>query len=117
MSPTPCVEDNPDELRVRCPPPRPTPLIAEATRAGHSATTWQIRLAWPDVGRDETRYVVERAPGAEGSGGRFLVVATLPADSETYRDRVRAGTYRYRVKSCNAAGCSGYAGPASITVP
>jgi hypothetical protein len=67
---------------------------------------------WFDNSSDEASFRVERQVGS----GSFQEIAVLPADTVN-QDNVSAGhTYTYRVRACNAAGCSAYTNTASITL-
>jgi hypothetical protein len=69
-----------------------------------------------DVGRTGTRAV------AEGVAGTFDPVATVPAAAGVYslvrytNSGVAAGTYRYRVRSCNL-GCSAWITSGDLVLP
>jgi len=90
------------------PPSAPADLRAEAVAAS------QIRLTWRDTSANEQRFEVERSV----AGGSFVpVVTALPPGTTSFLDGGlrRNTTYTYRVRACNAGGCSAYAGPASAT--
>jgi hypothetical protein len=74
-----------------------------------------IVLTWVDESSNEESFVLERAVDA----GDFEVLATLPPDTETYRDEglAPAHTYIYRVKARNNWGDSGYSNETSQYVP
>lgn len=88
-------------------PSAPTALTAEAT-----ART-EVELGWDDASTDETSFQVER----EGPGGGFSLVGSVGADATSFTDvgLQKATEYRYRVRACNDEGCSGFAGPVSVT--
>jgi subtilisin family serine protease len=93
--------------------PAPT---APAAPTGLTVTTAKrvITLKWTDNATNETAYYVERAKGT----GAFSRVATLAANTTTYKQSVSAGTYTYRVRaySSSTALYSGYSNTATITV-
>ncbi len=64
----------------------------------------EVELTWTDASANESNFVVER----RRNGTSWQEVATLPANTTTYRDTgLWVGTtYRYRVKACNVEGCS-----------
>lgn len=64
----------------------------------------QIDLAWTDNALDESEYEVWRK---QGTGGSFILIDTIAANSESYNDTtVDAGTtYTYYVRACNGFGC------------
>jgi hypothetical protein len=74
----------------------------------------EIDLAWIDNATNETGYNILRRAGS----GNFLSVATLPANSVSYRDMaVQAATsYDYHIQAFNIAGYSDFAG-LTITTP
>jgi len=49
----------------------------------------------------ETRYEVERK-----TSGDFMLIAILPANSTEFLEPVIGGHPKYRVRACNATGCS-----------
>lgn len=71
-----------------------------------------IDLSWTDNADNEDEYILERCSGVGCSS--WEVIATLPADSESYRDTsvtddFSDGTYySYRLKASNAGGDSNY---------
>ena len=76
----------------------------------------RVELSWDDVNATETRHEVERG-NAGGTG--FANLATLGANAEGYSDTgvVEDTTVTYRVRACNAAGCSPHSGVVSATTP
>ncbi|HYR08039.1 MAG TPA: S8 family serine peptidase [Longimicrobium sp.] len=78
-----------------------------------------IRVQWTDGSTSETSFSLERAPvSATGVVGTFGAVATLAPNQVLFNNAgVAAGTYRYRVRACNAAGCSAWATTANVTLP
>ena len=65
----------------------------------------QIQLAWTDNSTGETSYEVERS--TTGTGGPFSLIASLPANSESYVDAPLSPStdYCYRVRA--SANCPG----------
>lgn len=83
-------------------PPPPSGLSAEGISAS------EIRLRWTDNSDNESRFEVQRRSGSGGGG--WDDIADVGANVTEYID---AGLpedtrYTYRVRACNAAGCSGY---------
>jgi predicted phage tail protein len=78
-----------------------------------------IRVQWTDGSSNETSFALERAPvSATGVVGAFGPVATLAPNQVLFNNGgVAAGTYRYRVRACNAAGCSAWAATANVVLP
>ncbi len=92
------------------PPARPVP--ATVALVG----TRTLRVSWADVA-GETRYEVERCL-MMGRACTFEALApNVAAGSTSYDDVVSvAGTYAYRVRACNASGCSDWASTPAINV-
>ena len=72
-----------------------------------------VSLFWFDNSSNETSFRVERKDG----NSAFGEIASLAAGTTFYSDASAAlnATYTYRVRACNAAGCSGYTNEASAT--
>ncbi|GAA4015612.1 zinc-dependent metalloprotease family protein [Hymenobacter fastidiosus] len=69
-------------------------------------------LIWLDNSTNETSFQVERAFGTNTT---FQLVATTGANESNTVDRVTvSGTYYYRVRACNAVGCSAYTTEATV---
>jgi hypothetical protein len=69
-------------------------------------------LIWLDNSGNETRFEVERAFGTPTN---YAAIGTTAANETSFSDRVTAsGRYYYRVRACNAVGCSEYASEATI---
>jgi hypothetical protein len=79
-------------------PAAPSGLIRDVVSLGGQN---HFRLRWTDNAVNETHYEVERK-----TTGDFILIATLPANSTTFAEPVVGGHPRYRVRACNAAGCS-----------
>lgn len=43
------------------------------------------------------------------------MVSRVTAPEHSFTERQGAGRYRYRLRACNDAGCSGYSRPAVVT--
>lgn len=83
------------------PPSRPTDL--KANDDGSTA----IELEWDDNSDNEAGFEVQRR---QGKGAEWSLVREVPANATRYRDAgLQPETeYEYRVRACNAAGCSQY---------
>jgi fibronectin type 3 domain-containing protein len=75
----------------------------------------EIDLTWTDNSTNETGFRVLRA----GSDGNFVTVASLPANTTSFRDTtVTPGTtYGYHIEAYNAAGYFDFTGIEDITTP
>lgn len=95
--------------------PAPVVVPSPPTGLSASATATTVGLRWTDASTNEARFDVRRR--VQGSG--WQIITTTPADTTSYLDTtVAAGTtYDYRVRACNAAGCSAWSNTATATVP
>jgi hypothetical protein len=86
------------------PPDPPSNLVAR------TAGCTQINLTWQDNSDDEDGFEVERSL----DGTNFSRIDTVPADQTTFSDTglAQGTTYWYRVRACNAIGCSDYSNTA-----
>lgn len=75
-----------------------------------SSTTGSYTVSWSAVAM-ATNYRLEQSV----NGGNWGLIQDDGSTSSS-RSGVGLGTYGYRVQACNAAGCSGYSGTASIVV-
>lgn len=91
------------------PPPPPGPPGAPATVSAALLTGRKIHVTWTDVA-NETRYEVQRCLRRFFSSCSFSTIASNVPSNTTFIDNTvtSAGTYRFRVRACNAGGCSGY---------
>ncbi len=97
-------------------PPAGVPPAAPTGLAASASSSSSIRVSWTDASSNETGFKIERAPAP---GTSFSQIAVAAANATSYDDTGRAPstTYFYRIRSANAAGDSGYAGPVSATTP
>jgi len=97
------------------PAPPSSPSPASAALIGPR----MVRVTWANVA-SETGYNVERCL-ANRSCTYAPVASNLPADTTTYDDTITpanpAGPYSYRVRACNATGCSAWATAPNVNVP
>ncbi|KAF1722098.1 wall associated protein [Pseudoxanthomonas wuyuanensis] len=82
----------------------PTPVASTPNTTGSIAVTWSA-VATSD------RYELDERP----AGGAWVTVHNGPLTSKTLTGRT-AGTYEYRLRACNAAGCSAYSSALSVLV-
>jgi fibronectin type 3 domain-containing protein len=90
-----------------------TPPVPPSGLAATALSTSSIEVTWSDDVRTEESFEVQRMP----AGASFTTVATLPEGSTAFLDQgLSAETvYTYRIRSCNAAGCSAYTAGVSAT--
>lgn len=95
-----------NQLATTTPPTSPSDITAEAT----GNTT--VDVSWVDNSSTETEFRVERRANA----GNFLAVGSVETNSTAFSDTgLEPGKqYEYRVRACNAAGCSSFSGVASV---
>lgn len=86
------------EAAVEVTPAAPTNLVADGTVSGNDTIT----LTWDDNAAGESGYRIERKVG---SGGAFVFLSNVPADSTTYPDTGLSPNtvYGYRVRAYNGA--------------
>lgn len=91
--------------------PAPSPPSAPSNLTAQGISEDEIRLEWSDNSDNETRFEVQRR---QGGGGPFDAVATVDADETSYVDSGLKDDqrYTYRIRACNAAGCSGFSNEA-----
>jgi large repetitive protein len=82
------------------PPGAPFGLIRDVHRVDG---TNHFRLRWTDGGTATSWFEVERK-----TRGDFILIAVLPASLTHFLEPVTGGHPRYRIRACNAFGCSGY---------
>lgn len=75
-------------------------------------------LRWSDRSSSEMNYVIERKAGDASLPGVFTQIATLPANTTSYRDSVSGDTvvYTYRVKAFNQSAASAYSNAVTTTL-
>jgi hypothetical protein len=93
------------------PPYAPSQLAAVNASDNSGA---HVQLTWFDDSSDETSFRIERKQGT----GSYQEVAALAANSSSYVDlSVSFGrSYTYRVRACNAFGCSSYSNESSTSL-
>jgi fibronectin type 3 domain-containing protein len=91
------------------PPATPTDVTAVGV------ASFRIDLTWSDRSPVEDRFDIAESR----NGNSFRVVATVNPNTTSFsRYGLRAGTtYAYRVRACNAAGCSAWSNTATATTP
>ncbi|HKP75249.1 MAG TPA: fibronectin type III domain-containing protein, partial [Longimicrobiaceae bacterium] len=88
---------------------------------GTPASVSRINLSWLDGSPNETGFSLNRREKKfDGTWSAWQDAGTRPANATTHADSVgvSAGTsYLYRIRACNAAGCSAWAASPTITTP
>lgn len=109
-------------FRTTDPPSAPSGLTATFV-GGQTAS---VELTWQDNSTNETRFEIERElqggvgappaiPLARAPLAVFQPAGTVAADVTLFRDIPPTGDLRFRVRACNADGCSPWAGPLDWT--
>ena len=93
-----------------------SPAAAPAGLAATPVSAGQINLTWQDTNGNDTQTRIERKTGAAGT---FAQIAAPAAGVVTFADTgvLAATMYIYRVRACNAVGCSPYSNEAAATTP
>jgi subtilisin family serine protease len=96
----------------------PTLPAAPTAISGAQIAAGSIRVQWTDGSTNETSFPLERAVvSSSGSVGAFGLVATVaPNQVQFTNNGLAAGTYRYRIRACNAAGCSPWATTGNVVI-
>ncbi len=103
------------------PPAAPSDLhICTTLRLEFGCFASSTRLLWSDNAGDETRYEFEwtrAAPGVPLQQGPFSV-SVLGANASAFDVLLASGgLYGFRVRACNAGGCSAYSNFVTFTAP
>ncbi|HEX2291391.1 MAG TPA: fibronectin type III domain-containing protein, partial [Pseudonocardiaceae bacterium] len=96
-------------------PATPGALTVDAPTSPTSLT-----LHWGDRSTDETSFQVGRhTQNANGTWGPYTTIKVLGANAVTYTDNTvgPSQTHQYRVRACNAAGCSPWRLGGYVTTP
>ena len=93
-----------------------SPAAAPAGLAATAVSASQINLTWQDPNGNEAQSRIERKTG---TGGTFAQIATPAANVLASSDAGLSPntTYVYRIRACNAVGCSPYSNEATATTP
>lgn len=96
-------------------PNAPSSLTATYTNCPSA----EVDLSWSDNSSDEDEFEIEHREEVSGSFGPWSQIATVSANTTSYTHTApAAGTVNeYRVRACNAAGCSSYSNTDSVTTP
>ena len=93
-----------------------SPAAAPAGLTATAVSAGQINLTWQDTNGNESQSRIERKTGP---GGTFAEIATPAANVLASSDTgvSSSTTYVYRIRACNAVGCSPYSNEATATTP
>jgi hypothetical protein len=99
--------------------PVPAPPAAPSDVAAFATSATDIFVYWADNSSDEDEFTVQRRVYTGGVWGSWVLVIKQVANAPYYSDTgLTANTkYQYRVRACNAAGCSVYVTSAAVTTP
>jgi titin len=96
-------------------------IPATPTNLGGSApNSSTVNVTWTDASSNENIFnLARRIRNSDGSFTPYVVVASPPQNATLYVDggRTSGVTYSYKIRACNAAGCSPYVGGLLVTVP
>lgn len=101
----------------------PTPPGVPRDISGTVLSPTSIRVQWTDGSAAETSFQLERTPVSAGAEGGWSLVAAVPAAAGVYgtvlytHTGLGVGTYRYRVRACNLAGCSAWIKTGDLVIP
>ena len=102
-------------ITVNVPGPPAAPTNVQRALTG---TPRQVEVTWTDNAVNETRYERQRCRIFFGFCTYSTLTPTLSPNTTSFTNIVpSAGTYRFRVRACNLAGCSAYATTSNIAVP
>ena len=90
----------------------PPALPAAPTGPSVALVTTGVRFAWTDASTNETSFDVQRRiKHSDATVSAFAVIASVHSNSAGFTDTtvIADSLYQYRVRSCNAGGCSAYA--------
>jgi PKD repeat protein len=90
----------------------PVTTVNAPTNFYASTAKGKVSLRWADNSTNENGFYLERAP----SGGTFIRIATLAANTRIYSDTAPKGTWIYRAQAFNATTVSAYSNTASVRV-
>lgn len=94
------------------------PAAPSALRATPASAT-SIQLAWRDGSPNETGFTLARRQQSGGTWGPWGNASTRPANTTTAASTGLTGgtTYQYRLRACNAAGCSAWTVSPAVATP
>jgi len=116
-TPAPSPTSPPSPTPTATPITTPTPRNAPTNLVATAVSTSEIDITWSDNSANETRFSIELCKGGQCVG--FAPLTDVPANTVSYQNTglARNTTYKYRIKACNDAGCSGYSNIAQAHTP
>jgi serine protease len=97
-----------------------TAPVAPSNVAAAAVSGTRIDVSWTDASSNEDNFQVDRRRlNADGTWGAFALVSTRPANATSFANTglTPGATYQYRVRACNAAGCSSATASTRVTTP
>jgi len=95
-------------------PAAPTAVTANAV------SSTEVDVDWVDNSNNEVDFQLQRRlRNLDGTFGAYADVIRPAVDVVTFGDTglLPGRVYQYRIRSCNVAGCSAYAGSGTVTLP
>jgi hypothetical protein len=96
------------------PPASPLNVSAVVISSAH------VDVTWADASAVESSFeIARRQRDASGTWAAWQVIGTSAADAVVFADTVASplAVYRYRIRACNAAGCSAWLASNIVTTP
>jgi hypothetical protein len=97
----------------------PTVPSAPTAISGTQLNANTLRVQWTDASTNEASFTLERAPVSSGGvvGAFGLVANVAPNQVQFINAGLVVGTYQYRIRACNPAGCSAWATTGNLVIP
>ena len=99
--------------------PIPFPPAAPLDLVSTPVSPTQVNLVWTDASNNELGFELARRVRVDGVWGEWMGFATTPSPSTAYNvvGLSPGGTFQFRVRACNAAGCSSYLNGVPVSTP
>lgn len=97
----------------------PTTPAAPSGLTATAVSNSRVDLTWTDNSANETSFQVQRSTRSRSAFGPFENVGSAEADATTFSDTsvIPDATYRYRIRACNAMGCSEWTESNQVATP